>query len=91
MALGNKLVNSINSPRITRSLIRGGTGGSDDWMAVGCTCACPKIDYVDRLHVHWHAVAYALIMVGRSGASTCSEAVESSSSASGVSLSALHG
>ena len=29
MALGNKLAKSINSPRIMRSLMRGGTGGKD--------------------------------------------------------------
>ena len=35
MALGSKLEKSINSPRMMRSLMRGGTGGNDDWTTVG--------------------------------------------------------
>ena len=36
MALGNNEENSMNSPRIIRSLIRGGTGGNDDCMVGDC-------------------------------------------------------
>ena len=92
MALDNKLVNSINSPRIMRSLTRGGTGGSDDWTAVGCICVCPEIACVviGCMCVDMR-LPTVLVMAGRLivGASTKSEAAESSSSASGVSLSAL--
>ena len=86
MALDNKLVNSIDLPWITRSLIRGGTGGSDDWMAVGCTCVCPEIDYVMiRCMCIGMQLPTVLIMAGRLlvGALTWSKAAESSSSASG--------
>ena len=37
MALGNSIENSINSPWMMWSLIRGGTGGIDVRVFVGCT------------------------------------------------------
>ena len=74
-----------------RSLIRDGTGGSDDWMAVGCTCVCPEIDCIMKgCMCIGMQLPTVLIMAGRLlvGASTWSEAAESSLSALGC-LSAL--
>ena len=85
MGLGNKLVNLIDSPWITWSLIRGGTGGSDDWMAVGCTCVCPEVDCVIGCMCIGMRLPTVLITAGRLlvGASTWSKVAESSSSTSG--------
>ena len=44
MALDSKLAKSTSSPQVIWSLMRGGTGDNDDWVAIGCTSAGAEVD-----------------------------------------------